>query len=131
MPKLLLKRMISLKIIFSALKGTKHKNDESTMAQLNLGLIAYWIVNRIWYQLKSNGINSCWREIVRIDNTQKVITTNGYNKSNEEITVRICSKPEQKLKYIQAVFYIKNRPLHKTKICSTQTKTQKSNYPHF
>ena len=47
MPKLLLKRMISLKIIFSALKGTKHKNDESTMAQLNLGLIAYWIVNRI------------------------------------------------------------------------------------
>jgi len=29
-----------------------HKKDESSMAHLHLGLLAYWVVNTIRYQLK-------------------------------------------------------------------------------
>jgi len=57
------------------LRPVFHQNDESTMAHLHLGLLAYWIVNTIRYQLKQKGITSNWREIVRIMNTQKCVTT--------------------------------------------------------
>jgi transposase len=66
------------------LRPIYHKSDQSTIAHLNLGLLSYWLVNTIRHQLKSNGINSCWKEIVRIGNTQKVITTKGYNKATRK-----------------------------------------------
>ncbi|MDP3360043.1 MAG: transposase [Lutibacter sp.] len=34
------------------LRPIYYKNDESTMAHLHLGLLAYWLVNSIRYQLK-------------------------------------------------------------------------------
>ena len=49
-----------------------HKTDRATQAHLHLGLLAYWIVNTIRYQLQQKGINSEWREIVRLMNTQKM-----------------------------------------------------------
>lgn len=97
------------------LRPIYHKNDESTIAHLNLGLLAYWLANTIRCQLKSKGINSCWKEIVRIGNTQKVITTTGYNKAEKEIKVRKCSEPEIKLKAIHEALSIKGRPFTKLK----------------
>ena len=97
------------------LRPIYHKKDESTIAHLNLGLLAYWLVNTIRCQLKSHGINHCWTEIVRIGNTQKIITTTGYNKAENEIKVRKCSEPEQKLKSLHQALGIKNRPFTKLK----------------
>lgn len=97
------------------LRPIYHKNDESTIAHLNLGLLAYWLVNTIRRQLKGNGINHSWTEIVRIGNTQKVITTTGYNKAGKEITVRKCSEPDTKLKALQTALKIKHRPFTKLK----------------
>ena len=97
------------------LRPIYHKNDESTLAHLNLGLLSYWLANTIRCQLKSHGIRHSWKEIVRIGNTQKVVTTTGYNKSNEEIKVRKCSQPAEKLKELQAVLAIKQRPYTKLK----------------
>jgi hypothetical protein len=97
------------------LRPIYHKKDESTIAHLNLGLLAYWLVNTLRCQLKSSGINHSWTEIVRIGNTQKVITTAGYNKAGKEITVRKCSEPDQKLKALQTALNIKNRPFTKLK----------------
>lgn len=70
------------------LRPIYHKNDESTMAHLHLGLLAYWLVNTIRFKLKSKKIKSNWKEIVRIGNTQKVITTTGTNTFNKTIGVR-------------------------------------------
>ncbi|MBP1638070.1 MAG: family transposase, partial [Bacteroidetes bacterium] len=56
------------------LRPIYHQKDKNTMAHLHLGLLAYWVVNTVRYQLKQNGINSGWREIVRIMNTQKAVT---------------------------------------------------------
>jgi hypothetical protein len=97
------------------LRPIYHKKDESTIAHLNLGLLAYWLVNTIRCQLKSKGIHSNWTEIVRIGNTQKVVTTCGYNKAGVEITIRKCSEPENKLKALHEALKIKSRPFVKLK----------------
>jgi Transposase DDE domain len=97
------------------LRPIYHKKDESTIAHLNLGLLAYWLVNTVRRQLKRSSLNHSWTEIVRIGNTQKVITTSGYNKAGKEITVRKCSEPDVKLKEIQTALKIKHRPFTKLK----------------
>jgi hypothetical protein len=97
------------------LRPIYHKNDDSTIAHLNLGLLAYWIVNTIRCQLRSSGITSNWKEIVRIGNTQKVITTSGYNKAGKEVTVRKCSQPELKLRALHQALSLPPRPFTKLK----------------
>lgn len=97
------------------LRPIYHKNDDSTLAHLHLGLLAYWLVNTIRCQLKSNGIKHNWKEIVRIGNTQKVITTSGYNKAGVQVKVRKCSQPRPKLRQLHQGLSIKSRPFTKLK----------------
>jgi hypothetical protein len=40
------------------LRPIYHKKDDATMAHLNLGLLAYWVVNTIRFQLKRNEVSS-------------------------------------------------------------------------
>ena len=93
------------------------------MAHLHLGLLAYWVVNTLRYQLKQNGINSGWREIVRIMNTQKAVTTLAQNQVEEVIKIRRCSEPNQKvvelynaLKYKYAPFKKRKSVVHKSEL---------------
>ncbi len=69
-----------------------HQRDDSAMAHLHLGLLAYWLVNTIRYQLKQNGINHDWREIVRIMNTQ-TIQSILCNTETKTICIRKPSNP--------------------------------------
>jgi len=73
-----------------------HKTDEATQAHLHLGLLAYWIVNTVRYQLLQKEIKSEWREIVRVMNTQKCVTTTVQNTREQWISIRKCSEPEEK-----------------------------------
>ena len=52
------------------LRPTYHKTDDASMAHFHLGMLAYWLVDTIRYQLKQKGYKKNWREIVRIMNTQ-------------------------------------------------------------
>jgi len=61
------------------LRPVYHKSDAGTLTHLHLGLLAYWIVNTVKCKTKAHGINSQWNEIVRIGNTQKIITAHGSN----------------------------------------------------
>jgi transposase len=97
------------------LRPIYHKNDESTIAHLNLGLLAYWLVNTVRQKLKRQGVNHNWKEIVRIANTQKVITTSGTNTAQKTIQVRKCSEPGAKLKELQSLLKIRPRPFVKIK----------------
>ncbi|MDR2125920.1 MAG: IS1634 family transposase, partial [Prevotellaceae bacterium] len=110
------------------------KKDKTSMAHLNLGLLAYWIVNTVRFQLKRNDnvqkienkkiidpVPLQWNEIVRIMNTQKVVTTLAQNKTDEIITVRRCSFPSDnakmiydKLGYKYIPFKNKKSVVHKT-----------------
>ena len=97
------------------LRPIYHKSDAGTMAHLHLGLLAYWIVNTVRCKLKPHGINSNWQEIVRIGNTQKIITTHGTNKAGSVIGVRKCSEPGEQLRAIQSLLLIKPKPFAKRK----------------
>lgn len=97
------------------LRPIYHKSDAGTQAHLHLGLLAYWIANTVRCKLKANGIHSQWQEIVRIGNTQKIITTHGTNTAGVLIGVRKCSEPSEKLKAIQSILQIKPKPFSKRK----------------
>lgn len=107
------------------LRPIYHKNDDATMAHLHLGILAYWLVNTVRYQLKHNGINSCWGEIVRIGNTQKVITTSGTNTYDKTITTRKCTVPNKNLKQIYDILQTKYQPFTKRKSVVHKTKIEK------
>jgi hypothetical protein len=97
------------------LRPIYHKNDDATMAHLHLGILAYWLVNTIRYQLKHQKINHNWQEIIRITNTQKIITTSGQNKDDEIIYVRRCTEPNENVKQIYTALKYKNYPFVKRK----------------
>lgn len=97
------------------LRPIYHKNDKSTMAYLHLGILAYWLVNTIRHQLKAHNINSNWTEIVRIANTQKVITTTGQNRTDKSISIRKCSIPNKNLQHILDTLKLKYQPFRKRK----------------
>jgi hypothetical protein len=92
------------------LRPIYHKKDETSMAHLHLGLLAYWIVNIVRFQLKKNDcldkkenvqpVAFQWKEIVRIMNTQKAVTTLAQNKTDEIILIRKCTYPAENAKLI-------------------------------
>jgi hypothetical protein len=97
------------------LRPVYHKNDDATPAHLYLGLLAYSPVNTIRYQLKAKGIRHDWQEIVRITNTQKVVTTYEKNTLDETIYVRRCTEPNEKVKTIYQALGYRNYPFVKRK----------------
>jgi hypothetical protein len=111
------------------LRPVYHKTDEATMAHLHLALLAYWIVNTVRYQLKANGIRHSWTEIVRIANSQKMITTSGLNIKDETVSIRKCSEPDAKLAELYSKLNYKSRPFAKRKSVVHKTKLEKSDTP--
>jgi len=111
------------------LRPIYHKNDESTMAHLHLGLLAYWLVNTIRYQLKQKGINQDWQEIVRIGNTQKIVTTTGKNQVDETIFIRRCSEPNEKIQTIYKALNYKFYPFVKRKSVVHSSEIKKNKIP--
>ena len=92
------------------LRPVFHKTDEATDAHLHLGLLAYWVVNTIRFQLKKEGIHADWREIVRVMNTQKCVTTTMCNDRGQTLAVRCCSQPAPKVRMIYAALKMKEAP---------------------
>ena len=85
------------------------------MAHLHLGILAYWLVSTIRYQLKLKGINHEWREIVRIMNTQKRVTITVQNKNGSTINNTTMQSAEiiyQTLNYQQILLPRKKSVWH-------------------
>jgi len=82
------------------LRPIYHKKDVSSMAHLHLGLLAYWLVNTIRYQLKQSGINDDWKEINRKASTQKSVLTTAQNSYDKIIQIKRCTEPSEELKKI-------------------------------
>lgn len=99
----LLKTDLSLRPIF-------HKKDENTEAHLFLGLLAYQLVALIRHQLKMHNINHDWRNIVRIMNTQKMVTTSMKTKDGKLIRIKKSSLPKVKVTEIYDALNFKYQP---------------------
>jgi arsenate reductase-like glutaredoxin family protein len=97
------------------LRPIYHKTDDASMAHLHLGILAYWLVSTIRYQLKIKGCNHSWSEIVRIMNTQKIVTTTMKNDKHEAIEIKQCSEPNEKVLDIYRKLNYKSVPLKRRK----------------
>ncbi len=85
------------------------------MAHLHLGLLAYWLVSTIRHQLKQKKYHSDWREITRVMNTQKCVTTSVTNIDEQVISIRKCSEPNIKAKNIYDLLGYKHVPFYRKK----------------
>jgi len=97
------------------LRPIYHKTDKASMAHLHLGLLAYWVVNTIRYQLKQKGIKNEWRDIVRIMSTQKIVTTTMDNEYDQQIIIRQCSEPADAVAKIYTALKYKSKPFTRKK----------------
>lgn len=91
------------------LRPIYHQEDEYMQAHLFLGILAYQLVAAIRYQLKQNGINHDWNNIVRIMNTQKVMSVKQKAKT-KDISLRLCSKPIKEASDIYHALNFKHIP---------------------
>lgn len=83
-----------------------HQKDERTMAHIQLGILAYMIVNTIRHKLKAANIHHDWRNITRIMNTQKIVKTSFKNEKGKVIIIKKCSEPiTEALEIYQATKY--------------------------
>ena len=86
------------------------------MAHLHLGLLAYWLVNTIRYQLKQSGINDDWKEIKRKASTQKSVLTTAQNSYDKMIQIKRCTEPTEDLTKIHnALKQQKSKPFKQIK----------------
>ena len=92
-----------------------HKTDENCFAHLNLGLLAYTVVNTIRHKLKEMNINYNWTTIVQHLNTQKIVTTTMRTKEGKLIGIKNCTPPTNECKLIIEALNYKNKPLPKKK----------------
>jgi len=109
------------------LRPVFHKKDDASMAHLHLGLLAYWTVNTIRHQLKQKHINNEWRDIVRMMNTQKVVTTTMENAYDQQIIIRQCSEPSEEVNNIYTALNYKSKPFTRKKsvVPLSEVKTSK------
>ncbi len=112
------------------LRPIYHKTDDASMAHLHLGILAYWLVATIRYQLKQKQYNNDWREIVRIMNTQKCVTTSVENIKDEVISIRQCIEPSAKVKQIYDLLKYKYVPFVRKKSVVTPAEILKNENPH-
>jgi len=98
------------------LRPIYHKNDDATMAHLHLGILAYWLVNTIRYQLKQSGIKDDWKEIKRKASTQKSVLTTAQNSYDKIIQIKRCTEPTEDLSKIHnALKQQKSKPFKQIK----------------
>ena len=97
------------------LRPIYHKTDDAAMAHLHLGLLAYWLVATIRYQLKQKGYHHDWQEIVRTMNTQKCVTTTVENIDGQIVSIRQCTEPSLKVKQIYTLMDYKTVPFYRKK----------------
>jgi hypothetical protein len=92
------------------LRPIYHQEDQYIEAHLNLGLIAYQLVNTIRYKLKEKAIDYSWSNIVRIMNTQKITSVEQRAKT-KNIKIRTCTKPNAKVAQIYTATGVKHMPI--------------------
>jgi hypothetical protein len=98
-----------------ALRPVFHKYDENVESHLFLGLLAYQVVATIRYQLKNQGIHYDWKNIVRIMNSQKEVTTTMKNNKGKTIMIKKCSVPSVGAKQIYDALGFKTVPYYMKK----------------
>ena len=93
-----------------------HKTDGGIKAHLNLAVLAYWIVSVTKYRLKLKEYpNIRWEEIMRIAQTQVVVTAEADTADGSKVSIRQSTEAEEKLAAIYSLLDINPNPIGKVK----------------
>ena len=107
-----------------------HQKDEATKAHFHLAILAYWIVSTTQYQLKKKGVSLTWGELLRIMGTLSVVSTRAKRADGNEVEVRQCTEPEQRLADIYLKLNLNSPPLkRRRKICVVHLENIKKTGP--
>ena len=107
------------------LRPVYHKSDVACLVHLHLGILAYWVVTSIHYQLRQNGFNKNWSQILDIMLTQKSFTSEANNLQDESIHIEKCSEATPEVAEIYDKVCISNVPYKPKKSVWAQIQTQK------
>ncbi len=83
-----------------ALRPVYHRQDDTIKGHLFLTLLACNVVHFIREQLAKQGIRHSWKEIVRIMDTQKLVTSEFENNQSEFYMLTNWSAPKPEVKQI-------------------------------
>lgn len=97
------------------LRPIYHKTNKASIAHLHPGALAYTAVNTIRQHLKNNKNNSGWKEIVRIMNTQKLVTTQMEGPQGKITKTKKCSEPTKEVEAICKQLKFKPKPFRQKK----------------
>ena len=93
-----------------------HKSDGGIKAHLNLAVLAYWIVSVTKYRLKLKEYpNVRWDEIMRIAQSQVVVTAEMNTEDGGKVSVRQSTEAEEELAKIYSLLEISPNPIGKVK----------------
>jgi transposase len=93
-----------------------HKSDGGIKAHLNLAVLAYWIVSVTKYRLKLKEYpNVRWDEIMRIAQSQVVVTAEMNTGDGGKVSVRQSTEAEEELAKIYSLLEICPNPIGKVK----------------
>ncbi|MBI4646925.1 MAG: IS1634 family transposase [Bacteroidia bacterium] len=98
------------------LRPVFHQGDISTIAHLHLGILAYQVINTIRHQLKNKDIHHDWKNIVRIMNSHKMVTSTINKEDGKRIVIRKCSLPKNEVRQIYDALKYKYRPFIKKSV---------------
>ena len=108
------------------LRPVFHKKDKSCLAHLHLGILAYWVVATIRYQLKQRGYTKGWTQIVEIMNTQHSVATEMKNLKGDTIHIENPTEPTEQVKEICQKVGINSKPYKMIKSVGVQISRQKN-----
>lgn len=103
-----------------SLRPIHHQKDNHSQAHIFLGIVAYMVVATIRYRLKANNINYDWKNIVRIMNTQKMVSSTMNDKENNLIITKKCSKASANANEIYQAMGYKKAPFNLKKFVLPQ-----------
>lgn len=93
-----------------SIRPVYHQKDYHIESHIFLGVLAFSLVNAIRYRLKAKGIHHDWHNIIRIMNTQKIVTTSIKNDRNKIMMIKKCSQPSKEVAAIYQAMNYKPRP---------------------
>jgi hypothetical protein len=94
-----------------------HQKDKYIEPHIWLGILAYQLVNYIKRNLAKNNINDSWTTIVNKMSSMQSSTTTGTNNKQEQLYIKLCTRPTQYQKSVFRALNYKHRPyIRKTKV---------------
>jgi len=87
-----------------------HQKDKYIEPHIWLGIIAYQMVNYIKQNLVKNNINDSWTSIVNKMSSMQASTTIATNDKQQQIYIKLCTRPNQYQYSVFKALGYKNRP---------------------